>query len=148
MNSKKINNNEYSLLDDEILMKSSEKMEMNNSQNEEESKESGENFSNKSKNNNNKIDERYNILKYINDSKERPNLDGNGEKFENNISDFDNGGSDFHQQNSFQRGVTRASNINAFCMNSILSPLKDFEIFNKNIHKQNTIIEDFTKFNP
>ena len=33
-------------------------------------------------------------------------------------------------------------------MNSILSPLKDVEIFNKNIHKQNTTIEDFTKNNP
>ena len=142
-----INNNENSLLDDEILMESSEKKEKNNSQNEEESKESGENFSNQSENNNN-IDERYNILKYINDSKNRPNLDGSEEKFENNISDFGKNNSDFHQQNSLKREVTRASNINAFCINSILSPLKDVEIFNKNIHQQNTTIEEFTKFNP
>jgi hypothetical protein len=139
------NNNVNSLLDDEILMESSEKM--NNSQNEEESKESGDNFSNQSENNNN-IDERYNILKIINDSKNRPNLDGSGEKYENIISDFGKNNSDFHQQNSFQREIKRASNINAFCMNSILSPLKDAEIFNKNIHQQNTTIEEFTKFNP
>lgn len=147
--SNSINNNDNSLLDDEILMKSSVKKKMNDSQNEEDSKESGDSCSDKSQNNSNNTDEKYNILKYINDSRNRSNGDETEEEYEKSVSNYGTKSSNVQQQkNSFQREITRASNINAFCMNSILSPLKDFDIDDKIIKEQNNAIEDFTKFNP
>ena len=143
-----IKNNENSMLDDEILMKSSKKKETNNSQNKENSKESEESCSNKSENNINNIDERYDILKYINDSKSRVNYDGNEEEFEKSVSFFGKSSSVFRQQkSSFQREIARADNINDFCMNSILSPLKEVEITYEKTNKKNAAIKNFTKFN-
>lgn len=148
-----INNNDNTLLDDEILMKSSEKKEASNNQNEEDSKESVDSSSDKSPSNNNNTDEKYNILKYINDSKNRSNGNETEKEYEKNVSNFcknSSDSSDIRQlKNSFQREIARASNINGFCMNSILSPLKDIDIDDdKKIKEQNNAIEDFTKFNP
>ena len=147
-------NNEYNcdLLDDDILMKSSDKKEINNSQ-EEESKESAEsggskeNSSDKSENNSNADEEKYNMLKFINNSKNR-NIGNTSEiSNEKNVSNFGkNNSNESKIKNSVKREIARANNINGFCMNSILSPLKDIKI-DKKLNGQNTVVEDFSKFN-
>ena len=133
------------MLDDAILMKSSEKKEMNESKGE--SKDSGESCSEKSEKNINNDDERYNILKFMNNSKNRTNLEGTEEENEKSVSNLGKSSSnESNLKNSLQREILRANNINGFCMNSILSPLKDVDIGNKLNEKKN-VIEDFSKFN-
>ena len=157
-NNNSINNdNEYKfdLLDDDILMKSSDKKENCISQ-DEQSKESGEsgesggskeNSSDKSDNNSNVDDEKYNMLKYINDSKNRSIGNTSEENTEKNVSNFGkNISNESKIKNSVKREITRANNINGFCMNSILSPLKDVKI-DKALNEQNNVIEDFSKYN-
>ena len=141
------NNNEYSnsLLDDEILMKSSEKKDLSKSRGE--NKDNGESFSDKSENNTNNNDERYNILKFMNNSKNRNNVEDSEEENEKVVSNFGkNSSNESKLKNSLKREIVRASNINGFCLNSILSPLKDVDFGNK-LNEIN-VIEDFSKLSP
>ena len=143
-------NNEYDLLDDDVFMQSSDKKEINSSQEEEskENLESGENSSDKSDNINN-VDEKYDLLKYINDSKNRSIGNTNEENNGKNVSNFGKNISDESKvKNSIKREISRANNINGFCMNSILSPLKDVIVnIDHKLNEQKTVIEDFSKYN-
>ena len=90
--------------------------------------------------------ERFNLLKYINDSKSRKERisNNNEEKDEKYFSPFvENSFNKMKLKSSFQRDITRNNNINGFTMNSILSPLKDMD------RKTNAqcVIEEFSKFN-
>ena len=141
------NNNDYSksLLDDEIFMKSSEKKEMSKSRGE--SKESGESCSDKSENNSNNDDERYKILKIMNNSENRNYEEVIEEENEKGVSNFGkNNLNESNLKNTLQREISRASNINGFYLNSILSPLKYDDFCNK-VNKNN-VIEDFSKLIP
>ena len=148
-NNNSLNNNnqcDSPLLDDELLMKSSCKKESNNSKEEKESIESSD--SNKSENKN-CDDEKYNMLKYINDSINRKSQNqSNEEESDKSVSNFGKNSSNENIKYSFQREIDRANNINRFCMNSILSPLKNANS-NVNIddNTRNCVIEEFSKFN-
>ena len=148
-NNNSLNNNnqcDSPLLDDELLMKSSCKKESNNSKEEKESIESSD--SNKSENKN-CDDEKYNMLKYINDSINRKSQNqSNEEESDKCVSNFGKNSSNENIKYSFQREIDRANNINRFCMNSILSPLKNANS-NVNIddNTRNCVIEEFSKFN-
>jgi hypothetical protein len=148
-NNNSLNNNnqcDSPLLDDELLMKSSCKKESNNSKEEKESIESSD--SNKSENKN-CDDEKYNMLKYINDSINRKSQNqSNEEESDKSVSNFGKNSSNENIKYSFQREIDRANNINRFCMNSILSPLKNANS-NVNIDDNtgNCVIEEFSKFN-
>ena len=152
-NNNSFKNNEYdnTLLDDEILMKSSVKKEIKNSKDKEENVESdsnkSDNTSNSNSNSNCDDDEKYNIIKCINDSKKRKNEESIEEENEKTVSNFGkNNSNEKKLKYSFQREIDRANNINGFCMNSILSPLKSVNV-DKNISAQRCVIEEFSKFN-
>ena len=133
------------MLDDEILMKCSEKKDLSKSRGE--NKDNGESFSDKSENNTNNNDERYNILKFMNNSKNRSNVEDSEEENEKVVSNFGkNSSNESKLKNSLKREIVRASNINGFCLNSILSPLKDVDFGNK-LNEIN-VIEDFSKLSP
>ena len=150
--------NEYGsrLLDDEILMQSSDIKDLNSISKDEKgsyisdsvsNSNSGSNDGYSSKDNNSVGDERYNLLKYINDSKTRKERisDNSEEEDEKYFSPFgENSFNKMKLKSSLQRDITRNNNINGFTMNSILSPIRDMD------GKSNTqcIIEEFSKFNP
>jgi len=160
-NSMKNDKYENSLLDDEILMKSSNKKEKSSSKDyaeEEESKEESKGSGDSSKSVNSKDNsscdnDKYNMLKYINDSKNREDTFENEDedKNEKNNSNCDKNDQDERKlKNSFQREVVRANNINGFFMNSIFSPLKDINVegkIGKITGHNNCAIEEFTKIN-
>ena len=147
--------NEYGsrLLDDEILMQSSDIKDLNSIKKDEKGSYTSDSISNSgsndgysSKANNSVGDERYNLLKYINDSKSRKErISNNGEEEdEKYFSPF--GENSFNKKklkSSLQRDITRNNNINGFTMNSILSPIRDMD------GKSNSqcVIEEFSKFN-
>ena len=153
--------NEYGrrLLDDEILMKSSDikdsnSIKKNNKDSYISDSDSGSgsgsgsksNDDYDSKDNNNVGDERYNLLKYINDSKLRKERISNisEEEDEKYFSPFgENSLNEMKLKSSLQRDITRNNNINSFTMNSILSPIKDM---NGKTNAQ-CVIEEFSKFN-
>ena len=141
------------LLDDEILMQSSDIKDLNSISKDEKGSyisdsvsNSGSNDGYSSKDNNSVGDERYNLLKYINDSKTRKERisDNSEEEDEKYFSPFgENSFNKMKLKSSLQRDITRNNNINGFTMNSILSPIRDMN------GKSNTqcIIEEFSKFN-
>ena len=145
-------NNELdnALLDDEILMESSNEEELDsyqdeNSKNSKESKGS-ESASYKSESEkNSKEDEKYNALKYINDSKNRTGINGDEDNNGKSVSCFSKNNSlSGKSKHSVEREIERASNINGFCMNSIFSPLKKKDICEKRV-SQNNVIEQFSR---
>ena len=145
-------NNELdnALLDDEILMVSSDEEELDsyqdeNSKNSKESKGS-ESASYKSESEkNSKEDEKYNALKYINDSKNRTGINGDEDNNGKSVSCFSKNNSlSGKSKHSVEREIERASNINGFCMNSIFSPLKKKDICEKRV-SQNNVIEQFSR---
>ena len=145
-------NNELdnALLDDEILMVSSDEEELDsyqdeNSKNSKESKGS-ESASYKSESEkNSKEDEKYNALKYINDSKNRTGINGDEDNNGKSVSCFSkNNFLSGKSKHSVEREIERASNINGFCMNSIFSPLKKKDICEKRV-SQNNVIEQFSR---
>jgi hypothetical protein len=145
-------NNELdnALLDDEILMDSSDEEELDsyqdeNSKNSKESKGS-ESASYKSESEkNSKEDEKYNALKYINDSKNRTGINGDEDNNGKSVSCFSkNNFLSGKSKHSVEREIERASNINGFCMNSIFSPLKKKDICEKRV-SQNNVIEQFSR---
>ena len=145
-------NNELdnALLDDEILMESSNEEELDsyqdeNSKNSKESKGS-ESASYKSESEkNSKEDEKYNALKYINDSKNRTGINGDEDNNGKSVSCFSkNNFLSGKSKHSVEREIERASNINGFCMNSIFSPLKKKDICEKRV-SQNNVIEQFSR---
>ena len=145
-------NNELdnALLDDEILMESSNEEELDsyqdeNSKNSKESKGS-ESASYKSESEkNSKEDEKYNALKYINDSKNRTGINGDEDNNGKTVSCFSKNNSlSGKSKHSVEREIERASNINGFCMNSIFSPLKKKDICDKRV-SQNNVIEQFSR---
>ena len=86
---------------------------------------------------------------YINDSINRKSQNqSNEEESDKSVSNFGKNSSNENIKYSFQREIDRANNINRFCMNSILSPLKNANS-NVNIddNTQNYVIEEFSKFN-
>ena len=131
------NEHKFDLLDEDILMKSSDKKDNYNSR-EEKSKERGEsgenagtkeNSSDKSDNNSNVDNGKYNMSKYINDSKNRNIGNTSEENTEKNALNFGkNISNESKVKNSVKRDITRVNNIKGFCMNSILSPLKNVKI--------------------
>ena len=147
--------NEYGsrLLDDEILMQSSDIKDLNSIKKDEKGSYTSDSISNSgsndgysSKDNNSVGDERYNLLKYINDSKSRKErISNNGEEEdEKYFSPFgENSFNKMKLKSSLQRDITRNNNINGFTMNSILSPIRDMD------GKSNSqcVIEEFSKFN-
>ena len=145
-------NNELdnALLDDEILMESSNEEELDsyqdeNSKNSKESKGS-ESASYKSESEkNSKEDEKYNALKYINDSKNRTGINGDEDNNGKSVSCFSKNNSlSGKSKHIVEREIERASNINGFCMNSIFSPLKKKDICEKRV-SQNNVIEQFSR---
>ena len=157
--SMKNNKNDNSLLDDEILMQSSFKNEKRSKisqdyeEEEKDSKESVESSKsvNSKENSNSDGDcDKCSILKYINDSKNRNDcnkINDDEEKNEKNVSDFDKINlNDKKVKNGIQRDIARANNLKSFYMNSIFSPLKDFDGDGK-VNNQRCAVEEFTKFN-
>ena len=145
-----------SLLDDEILMQSSNKKEKSSSKDyaeEEESKGSGDSsksVNSKDNSSNDNDNDKYNMLKYINDSKNRKDtLENEDEdKNEKKNSNCDENDQDERKlKNNFQREIVRANNINSFYNNSIFSPLRDINVEGKIIGLNNCAIEEFTKIN-
>ena len=146
-------NNEYGsrLLDDEILMQSSDIKDLNSIKKDDKSSyvsdsDSESNDGCDSKDNNSAGDENYNLLKYINDSKSRKErIDNHSEEEdEKYFSPFgENSFNKMKLKSSLQRDITRNNNINGFTMNSILSPIKDMD---GKTNVQN-VIEEFSKFN-
>ena len=142
------------LLDDEILMKSSDIKDLNSIKKDDRDSYISDSVSDSessngynSKDNNSVGDERYNLLKYINDSKSRKERISNNseEEDEKYFSPFgENSFNKMKIKSSLQRDIIRNNNINGFTMNSILSPIRDMD------GKSNTqcIIEEFSKFNP
>lgn len=150
-------NNQYGsrLLDDEILIQSSDIKDVNSIKNDDKGSciscsdsdsDSESNDGYDSKDNNSIGDERYNLLKYINDSKSRKDKISNNseEEDEKFFSPFgENTFNKMKLKSSLQRDIARNNNINGFTMNSILSPIKAMD------GKANTqcVIEEFSKFN-
>ena len=137
---------QYPLLDDEILMEDSYKKDNFDSLDEESnsnSKKSDSSSKSINENNSKGNEEKYDMIKFINDSKKRTakiNEEPNGKC----VSNFGKSIKDEDSKNEVQREIERASNINRFCMNSILSPLKNVDIRQREneMHK----IEEFSKF--
>ena len=141
------------LLDDEILMNSSDIKDLNSIKKDDKGSyisdsvsESESSNGYNSKDNNSACDERYNLLKYINDSKSRKERISNNseEEDEKYFSPFgENSFNKMKIKSSLQRDIIRNNNINGFTMNSILSPIKDMD------RKTNAqyVIEEFSKFN-
>ncbi len=163
-NSMKNNENDSSLLDDEILMKSSlikEREKVKNNSKESAEKEESKDSEDSSKSVNSKTNskdsinddneyDKYNMLKYINDSENRMDdveNDDDEEKKEKNVYIFDqNNLNEKKMKENVKRDIARANNIKGFYLNSILSPLKDFDGDGKE-NGQKCAIEEFTKFN-
>ena len=133
-------------IDDELFKKSSNKKEL--SSNKDSSSENSNSNNSKSKENESINNEQLNMIKFINNSNNRPPSNYKDDTSEKPISNFGkkNTKEKKEEKNELQRDIIRANNINQFYLNSILSPLKDLKL-GSSIIDQNRVIEEFSKLN-